>query len=541
MDSVSGSQRPSQLEALQQQQQAGKSEQVEKVAAGYNQNNSVSHQTGGELVALPDISDHAPVIPEPDSSTTPTGEELSSMRTQSLASQARAGLVSSFDIIAKSRPDLSTREMQARVGGLSTMLGSISSAPEAQLKSIVETTQALRQGALNLNTFDADKLDQIMTELQTKMEDNSIKYSEIEIKSRGDEAAKRHESNAEKIQESIDKHNEAKAKRKKKGGLFGLKVAIMTIFPPLAVFESVVGMYDATAGKDSGLSMFSRKSALHKGLTEATEANKKFADEIVESGKQTGQVYKDFGEGVGRTFGSEETWNSTGDGILWGIGIDPETGQPRSDVKEQPSITIYTLPTEDTAPVQGSTPTEGTVPTEGIAPTEGTAPADGSTTQIDTDVAATLQGLGLGQEAMSQQELMKLLLQMQKQEESSEELAQAIAALESGDFEGAKEILSNYTADSLDTEGLGEGLTTETTGQQPGPAGQATGQPVRDQPVADNTRHQPELPPSTEADHQPFEDAFGLAGSLSEVASQTAAAQEEQIRQNGLVRRFGAA
>ena len=545
MDSVSGSQRPTQAETLQQQQQTGEAQKAEQVSLGYNQNNSVSHQTGGGLIALPDAVDHAPIIPEPDSSTTPTGEELATMRTQSLSSQARAGLVSSIDLIRLTQPELLTPEMEARAGGLGTMLGAIESAPEDKLKSIVETTYTLGKAALE-GTLDADMLDRIMSELQTKMEDNSIKYSEIEIKSRGAEAAQKHESNAEKIQEAIDNHNEAKekAKRKKSKGPFGLKLAIMIVFPPLLFFEAGVGIHDSITGKDSGLSMFSNKSVMHKGLTTATEETGEFFEELaLETKRKTEQT----GEAIAK--GTQAAHDATGNAALWALGVNPNMGQEttgdhlansladsaKKDDNTQTGSTKPVAPTGGTKPVSPSPtqPVDGTNPTVGTSSTENTPSVD-STSQTDPNVDVTLQGLEIGQQAMSQQELMKLLLQMQAQDESSEKLAQAIAALESGDFEGAKEILSNYTGDSLGTDDLGDGLTTEAAGQQPTVQAPASDRGT-DSPAG------PELPPSVGEEHQAYEDAFNLTGSLSEVASQTEQAQEEQVRQNGLVRRFGAA
>ncbi len=95
------------------------------------------------------------------------------------------------------------------------------------------------------------------------------------------------------------------------------------------------------------------------------------------------------------------------------------------------------------------------------------APGLGVAANPTDPVFDATEGMAIAQNGMSHGDMMKLLLQMQLRDESSQKLADAIAALEAGDPILAKEILG----DSVDQAGmdasLGDSLTIDASRQNP--------------------------------------------------------------------------
>ncbi|MRI32764.1 hypothetical protein EOPP23_07155 [Endozoicomonas sp. OPT23] len=115
-------------------------------------------------------------------------------------------------------------------------------------------------------------------------------------------------------------------------------------------------------------------------------------------------------------------------------------------------------------------------------------------TRATDPVADATEGMAIAQNGLSHADMMKLLLQMQKQDENNQKLADAVAALEAGDPTLAKQILG----DLVDTAGLdaslGESLTTDTSRQNPPPLPESPGN-TRPQTTS---RDEAQLQPSSE-------------------------------------------
>ena len=482
VDSVSGSQRQTPLEAYQEKQRTGELQELEKVSAGYDQSNTVSYRTGGDYIQLPpgSESEQAPSIPGPNYDVTATPNDINGMRVHSLTSQARSGLTSSIELLERTQPELVTPELAAHVREVEGRLSAIESAPEGQLKSILGTATRFGEEAL-AGTLDADKLQQIMMELEGKMVDNSIKYSEIELKSKAADAERVATSNIKDIREYIEKSNDDKA-------LFGLKIALAVLFPPLGVWEAVQAIDREVTRSDSGLSMFSSSQAR--------------------------------GEAWQRTIdlGTKEHWEKKGEDIAWGLGFNPNTGMPATAADyRQRDI-------ERSSQSQGTT----SVTSAGASPTTVTdtplTTESPSSTSSDKPVETAYQGLEVAQGGLTQAEYMKLLQKLQQSEENKEKLQEAIAALESGNPKAAAEILGGLS-DQLGMESsLGDSTTTDTTlGQQPQP----------------QIPQQPETAPplSTNEQQEARSEARELLDRLDEVSDRAQSAEETSIRQQGLIAR----
>ena len=245
----------------------------------------MSHRAAKGEPPLAATETHAPTIPEPNSGTTATGVELSTAKSQSHLDQLRAGVYSSFDMIDKNHPKLATPVFQLKAENLRFAVDQVtpSSISDANLKSLQQSVKSLGDAAAS-PTLDADKLDQIMSEIQTKMDDNSIKFSEFEIKSRSADAQQRYDSNIENIEQYIKDVEEAKASQSSSSGGSWLAGIITAIFP---VFE-IAAQITKAVDPDTDFSLFSRNSSIGRAIGQAE--------------KDTEEAFKDFGSDTDRAF-----------------------------------------------------------------------------------------------------------------------------------------------------------------------------------------------------------------------------------------------
>ncbi|MCW7554817.1 hypothetical protein NX722_19770 [Endozoicomonas gorgoniicola] len=585
VDSVSGGRPQTPVEAFQEQQKAGQAEKIDKIGLSYDNGNSVSHLDAKGENPLASSIIHAPVIPEPDSATTATGDKLSDVHTQTLLHKVRSGVNSIVNFLKHDQPEMITPAISEKASEINAGLGKVSSAPVPLMKELAAKVDSLHNG-LDSGTLDSDQLDQIMSEIRSKMDDNSIKYSEFDIKLRSANAQQKHDSNIEKIENHIKEAEKAK-QESSSGGWF--KSFITAIFPPLALFEAGVQIAEEITGSESSLSMFSKNNAFGKVLDEAEkdiektftdfgidikeafepigkkeawdnlgkdldrdlgrlgrdteQAFSKAGNEVADAfkpignkqawdnlgddlnrdlgklGKDTEQAFSKAGNEVADAFepignkqawdnlgddlnrdlgklgrdteqafskagneiadaykpiGQKETWDNTGDEILTDLGIEPSSGKTIEsasvETKEEGSFAVE----QEKAKIEKE--------------------LSAATLELDNEreVFTALQGLDVGESAMTSQEMMKLLQQMKIAEENKEKLEEAIAALESGDLESLKQIATELSG--------GDAIIA-----------------LMDNPEAS---------------------AAKLTGSLLDVPAETIKMQEDQMLQNSMTKRF---
>ncbi|MET4692840.1 hypothetical protein [Endozoicomonas lisbonensis] len=472
VDSVSGGRPQTPIESFQEQQKADQAEKADKIGLSYASGNSMSHHTADKGdVSFAVVNPHAPSISEPDT-TTATGEELSAVKSQSHASQLRAGVYSSFDLLQKNHPELVTPELEVKAEELkfkADKMGFASSIPDGLAKDIQQSVTKLQSIAESPN-LDADKLEQVMSEIQTKMDDNSAKLTEFSIKSRSADAQVKYDQNIEKIEEHIKEVEEAKAKQaSSSGGWFaGL---IMAIFPPLALYEAGVQIAEEINGSDSDVSLLSRNNAFGKALS---DAEKGIEEAFTDAGNEANQAFTKAGKEISDTFepmGKKEAWENLGDELkqdakAMGKDIEQAFTKAGEDLKQDAkamgkdidqafskagddiAATVKPIGDKKTWDDSGDKILAGL----GIEPTSGNKVPDESSfaveqekMKMEKELAVAMQGLDVGESAMTSQEMMKLLQQMKAAEESKEKLEEAIAALESGDLDSLKEIAAGLS------------------------------------------------------------------------------------------------
>ena len=517
VDSVSGGRPQTPVEAFQEQQKTNQAEKIDKIGLSYDSSNSVSHRAARGEAPLSAIETHAPSIPEPNAGTTATGVELSTAKSQSQLDQLRAGVYSSFDMIEKNHPGLATPEFQLKAENLRFEVDHLrpSSISDANLKSLQHSVKTLTDSAAS-PTLDADKLDQIMSEIQTRMDENSVKFSEFEIKSRSDNAQQRYDSNIENIEQYIKDVEEAKASQSSGGSW--LSGIITAIFP---VFE-IAAQITKAVDPDTDFSLFSRNSSIGKAIGNAEKDIEDFFEPIGDKkawgslgnelkqgfdkvGKDTGQAFTEAGNKIADAYkpiGDKEAWGSFGNELKQGFDkVGKDTGQAFAEAGNK--IADAYKPIGDKKAWENSG--DEILRDLGIDPSSGKSVesvanfADGLSVavkneeiKIEQELSAAMQGLDVGESALTNQEMMKLLQQMKVAEENKEKLEEAIAALESGDIESLKEVAAGLSGGNAIIE------------------------------LIDN----PEMA------------SAGMASSLLGVPAETAKIQEDQMLQNSMAKRF---
>ena len=263
---------------------------------------------------------HAPIIPEPDSATTPTGDKLSDLHTQTLLHKVRSGVNSIVNVLKHDQPEMITPEISEKATQINAGLGKVSSAPVQLMKELADKVDSLRT-SLDNGTLDSDQLDQIMSEIRTKMDDNSIKFSEFDIKYRSADAQQRHDSNIEKLENHIKEAEKAK-EESSSGGWF--RVFVTAIFPPLALFEAGVQIAEEITGSESSLSMFSKNNAFGKILDDAEKDIEKAFEPMGDKqawenlGKEVKRDFNKLGDDIEKAFepmGKKEAWDNLGNDV----------------------------------------------------------------------------------------------------------------------------------------------------------------------------------------------------------------------------------
>lgn len=249
-------------------------EKTNQVSQGYESKNSVSVSTGEDQVDLPPGASEAPSIPEPDSAITGEVGDLEQQVTLQTTAKLRGEIGGLFgenpNSITNTRPEL----INAAVG--ETVLhteGKLSRVTEASPQVLQTIDQALDQLQTEHTegTLTADKLEEILAQINASLEDSSVKYAEQKIEMASLDAQQRHDSNIEHIREHIEEANNASAEAKPEN-IF-LK-ALSFLFPPVMLWEAALTIdRELNPGKDnSHLSIFSKNeiNLMREGIEEAS-------------------------------------------------------------------------------------------------------------------------------------------------------------------------------------------------------------------------------------------------------------------------------
>lgn len=506
VDSVQGRPQQPQLDTvsrpLEDQTQSTPVEKPDSVSIGYDQENSFSHRTGGPLIQLPPEAEHPPTLTKPATTNYLVPGEVQNPLTHGETSQARHNLDSGLSQLETNHPFLATPEVKEKFKKIGDKLGSLQEGSPDKLASIRQATEDLATKASE-GTLDADQLEQILTELQTKLEDSSFKFAEQKIEIQAEQNQKTRAENIADMRASINESKENK-------GLFGLKIAAAAIFPPLGIWEGIMAITREVEGKDNGLSIFSSSRARKTGLDKAESDFESAGNAIGDYFKRRFRARGSRGgaEAIGMVGVPQPTTSRGRNAGLAGsyfmdqkinsaeqqLGLPPlepsqqvidgmSTGRRRgrrgrrgrrNSFMEPPGITAYRgerlarlekelgiTPPPPSLPsnISGRHMTPSLIMTnhhaqrlQAIEEHLASRSSSSTTTQTqstkqDPDETAALKtatdGLTVAESGLSQIEMMKLLQQIKESEENKEKLQEAIAALQGGDIEAAKSALQS--------------------------------------------------------------------------------------------------
>ncbi|WP_422138981.1 hypothetical protein [Endozoicomonas sp. ALC020] len=247
---------PTQAEALKE------IEKTKTVSQGYENKNSVSVRTGEGQVDLPPGGSEAPSIPEPDSMNAGQLDDLEKHLTQQTTAKLRGEIGGMFgespNSITSSRPELVTMAVGETVLDTEAKLSRVVEASPRVMQHIGHSVDQLQMEHIE-GTLTADKLEEILAQINASLEDSSVKYAENKIEMASLDAQQRHDSNIERIREHIEEANSASAEATANPDNIFLK-ALSFLFPPVMLWETALMIdREVNPGKDnSHLSIFSK-------------------------------------------------------------------------------------------------------------------------------------------------------------------------------------------------------------------------------------------------------------------------------------------
>ena len=307
-DSISGGRPLTPAEAFQEQQKVVQAEEIDKISLSYDSKNSVSHRKAIKEGVLTPANIHAPSIPAPNLSATPTGDELIAMETQARAHEANFALTNGLEMLKVTQPDLVTPELTNQIGQISNRLSMVESAPPGLMADVSLLSDNLLTKAANKD-LDPDMLNQIMSEIQSKMDDNAVKFSEFEIKARSADAQQKHESNIHKIgeymkevkeaEEAQSKAEEARKKESSGGGFFSAIKSFFTSTIPAAITGAVEAIEKEFNSIDLESSITSAGSSISSTFKNAFG---KVENAFKDFGDETQKAFETFGNNTEREF-----------------------------------------------------------------------------------------------------------------------------------------------------------------------------------------------------------------------------------------------
>ena len=265
---VQGNQQQSAIPLPENSEQQGAAG-AESVGLGYDDTTSVSHRSGSDTEQFAgSAQEQAPTIPTPVPGATASPGDLKGQYIQHHASQIRLELMGGIETIKVTNPELVTPELLLKQQLIETKLANIESAPQEVVDSLHRSAIELSSSAMS-GSLTSDKLDEIIAQLQTKLEDNSVKFQQEKIEISSQAAQQQHDSNVDEIRKGIEKHNNAK----KNKGLFALKIIASIFIPPLGFSEALKAIDREVFGVDNGTSMFSSQDAINNRKIRENMAN----------------------------------------------------------------------------------------------------------------------------------------------------------------------------------------------------------------------------------------------------------------------------
>lgn len=177
-DSVSGNQQPLPVQIPSEQM---KPEGVEPSSPGFENKNSVSYKSTDSSAPQYLNSEEPPTLPEPKLMSPPSESELESMQEQSLVSQTKGKLLSSLNQLQGNKNISISPEFAEDIYTLNDQLDTPGYLDKSSIEKAVKLADRLYDTVFS-ESLDAGKLHEIMVNLQNQIQDNSAKYSELVLK-----------------------------------------------------------------------------------------------------------------------------------------------------------------------------------------------------------------------------------------------------------------------------------------------------------------------------------------------------------------------
>ncbi|WOG28800.1 hypothetical protein [Endozoicomonas sp. 8E] len=237
-------------------------EKTNPVSSGFDNSNTISVINGEVQVDWPIGASKAPSIPEPDSAITGEVGNLEKQVTQQTAARLRGEIGGIFgetpNSVSNNRPELANLPVNEPLHHIDNKLSTMVQAPPHVLQDIDNAVDQLRTEHVE-GTLTADKLEEILAQINASLEDSSVKYAENKIEMASLDAQQRHDSNIERIREHIEEANSASAEATANPDNIFLK-ALSFLFPPVMLWETALMIdREVNPGKDnSHLSIFSK-------------------------------------------------------------------------------------------------------------------------------------------------------------------------------------------------------------------------------------------------------------------------------------------
>ncbi len=160
----------------------------EKVSQGHSHSNSLSVHHAALPKHLSSALQGVPSLPPAASVSMPT-EIQRDLKLKAATGSIRAELQTGLEDLAQIQEGKVPESLVYAVAHLDLELGAIKSIPEDKLQGLRETTGKLSQAAQE-GSLTTGKLEEILSELKTQLEDTSIKSAEQDIESRIEEVGK---------------------------------------------------------------------------------------------------------------------------------------------------------------------------------------------------------------------------------------------------------------------------------------------------------------------------------------------------------------
>ena len=202
VDSVSGNTRINQPLPAEKAEGSENTKKSQEVSSGHSLSNSSSIQQAALPEHLTVELQGVPSLPSA-SSVSVSQEVLSDVKLKATTGLIRAELQTGLEDLAKNQEGKVPESLIYDVARLDYELTTIKDIPEDKLQGLKETSGKLSQAVLE-GSLTPGKLEEILSELQTQLEDTTIKRTEQDIESRMVEIEKNAEKKIELLRLAIE-------------------------------------------------------------------------------------------------------------------------------------------------------------------------------------------------------------------------------------------------------------------------------------------------------------------------------------------------